>query len=386
MIPRRLVAVGLALLLAFSSLVGAACDAARTLTSTSPSKLGGADSIQLLSFDSDSVEVQTRDPGLGGSIRVRVEGMASGRPVYYVDGVLMGELFGGPVVPAALERAMAGSDGDRRPAAVQVIPAILAALSIWAATQILVYCGGEAYLAYLDHKQDFDFNEQTFENCRDQVIDALVGRLIGSALKLADALQTAVIKIVTWTKIQSLLEAKTFNSALELTENLMTSFFQQLSQVIKSLLVDWWSNRNVSLSGSFSGSGPTWVLPGNCRLTIQHSGTVEVDMTVDLDGAVTGAASVDQTRTVTSALNCAGFPAFRVGSSERDSCCSPSPAISGTTRDLRFQGSHPGNLGAVAKYDLVGSFGGVSITGTFTFTMTSPSLPAYVASFSVTLR
>jgi hypothetical protein len=133
-------------------------------------------------------------------------------------------------------------------------------------------------------------------------------------------------------------------------------------------------------SGPFSG--PEAENFGVCSVTIMHIGTVSMDIKTASDGTVTGTGQVGQTRTVAQS-NCGAFP---VGSSEMDGCCSPSPDVHGTTANLGFTGSHPGNLGTNWTYDFAGALNGAVITGTFTQTVTSPGSPTTIAAFPVTLR
>jgi hypothetical protein len=135
-----------------------------------------------------------------------------------------------------------------------------------------------------------------------------------------------------------------------------------------------------SYSGSFSGSTSSSF--GACAVTVAHAGTVSVAINIGDDGAVTGTGDVNQTRTVTQST-CGGFP---VGSSQMDGCCSPAPAVTGTTAGMSFTGSHPGGAGTTWRYDFTGVLSGDAITGTFTLTVADPSNPTITGVFPVTLR
>jgi hypothetical protein len=133
-------------------------------------------------------------------------------------------------------------------------------------------------------------------------------------------------------------------------------------------------------TGPFSGP-VAWTI-GICSVTVMHIGTVRMDIKTSSDGTVTGTGQVSQTRTVTQ-TNCQQFP---VGSSEMDGCCNPSPDVHGTTANLGFTGSHPGNAGTNWTYDFVGALNGAGITGTFTLTVIQPGTSTIRAAFPVTLQ
>jgi hypothetical protein len=100
---KRLIALCLAAMLTLSGLVNTACGSGSTPTTPTTAEPGlepiATDVIRIISVDAESIEVEGVDPTMGGTYRLRIEGIQSDRPIYYINGVLAGEVFGNSAGP-----------------------------------------------------------------------------------------------------------------------------------------------------------------------------------------------------------------------------------------------------------------------------------------------
>jgi len=137
-----------------------------------------------------------------------------------------------------------------------------------------------------------------------------------------------------------------------------------------------------------TGSGAlqmtTAATSGPCTFDQQHSGTIQMVITVQESGTVSGTAVVDGTGTITRVgATCVG-PVLNFTETYR--CCNPNPApsVTGTAQSLAFTGSHPGAPGVTWTYKFQGSLSGSQVTGTLSLTIAS-SAAAGDANFPATL-
>jgi hypothetical protein len=127
------------------------------------------------------------------------------------------------------------------------------------------------------------------------------------------------------------------------------------------------SEGGTSYKGSYSGNVNT-VFPASlsfCSRTTANTGTVEIDIEVASDGRVTGEGGVNGTTQMVSFSG--GNLCAITANVQPHGCCTPAPAVQGTTSSFTFSGSH-GNAAVTVTYDFAGSLTGDVVTGTFTLT------------------
>jgi hypothetical protein len=133
----------LAFSLGLLTTVSAACNMAKAPTAPSGEAASEAPLIgsqmrtRVVSATADSIEVEGMDDELGGRFKVRIDGMASERPVYYLNGELVGELFG-----LAGTQPARRVDAGRSQALVlhALLPPLAVALSAWGTISTLDAC------------------------------------------------------------------------------------------------------------------------------------------------------------------------------------------------------------------------------------------------------
>jgi hypothetical protein len=126
-------------------------------------------------------------------------------------------------------------------------------------------------------------------------------------------------------------------------------------------------------SGQYSGQTLDVLSPnGACAITVAHSGTVKIELTVSDSGAVSGHGEVSGTmQVVAGSAGCpTGTALAPIGSSQNHGCCSPNPAVTGSRAAVTFSDSHPGGAGTNWTYTFTGTLNDTDITGTFTLTTT----------------
>jgi hypothetical protein len=117
----------------------------------------------------------------------------------------------------------------------------------------------------------------------------------------------------------------------------------------------------------------------SCTRTLQHDGTVELDLNVANDGTVTGHAEVQGTMTMIQAKPGCELPGNPQSHGD-------ATQVQGTKANITFHGSHGGLTPDVtANYDFAGAFAGDAITGTFTLNISGNS-GRTLGNFPVTLQ
>ncbi len=254
---KRPVAVCLALTLAFGGLLSTACTSGSTVTTPTtddprPEPIA-ADAIRIISVDADSIDVEVVDPAMGGTYRLRIEGIQSDRPIYYINGVLAGNVFGNSADISATG-ARNGRQENFRPNSVAAAAAF--AFSLWAAFEIIVYCGTPLYYALVAGVGNL--LDQTWGECVNAGIDALtakVFRTADAATELGKALNSvgvarfrnAIFKAtgsgaLDWQIIKAALTKQRFHSGVAVIEvltkealgKLVTAILEELSTLLFS--------------------------------------------------------------------------------------------------------------------------------------------------------
>jgi PEGA domain-containing protein len=127
------------------------------------------------------------------------------------------------------------------------------------------------------------------------------------------------------------------------------------------------SESGATYKGTYGGNVNT-VFPASlsfCSRTMANAGTVEIDIEVASDGRVTGEGGVNGT---TQMVSFSGGNLCAITTNvQPHGCCTPAPAVQGTTSSFTFSGSH-GNAAVTVTYDFAGSLTGDIVTGTFTLT------------------
>ena len=126
-------------------------------------------------------------------------------------------------------------------------------------------------------------------------------------------------------------------------------------------------------SGQYSGQTVDVLSPnGACAITVAHSGTVKIELTVADSGAVSGQGEVSGTmQVVAGSAGCpTGTALAPIGSTQNHGCCNPNPAVTGSRASITFNDSHPGGAGTNWTYTFTGALNDTDITGTFTLTTT----------------
>ena len=126
-------------------------------------------------------------------------------------------------------------------------------------------------------------------------------------------------------------------------------------------------------SGQYSGQSVDVLSPnGACAITVAHSGTVKIELTVSDGGAVSGHGEVSGSmQTVAGSAGCPTGPTLAaVGTTQNHGCCNPNPVVTGSPSNVTFNDSHPGNAGTNWTYTFTGTLNDADITGTFTLTTT----------------
>jgi PEGA domain len=127
------------------------------------------------------------------------------------------------------------------------------------------------------------------------------------------------------------------------------------------------SQSGATYKGNYSGNVNTVFPPSLsfCSRTMANAGTVQVDIEVGSDGRVTGEGGVEGT---TQMVSFSGGNLCAITSNvQPHGCCTPAPAVQGTTSSFTFSGSH-GNAAVTVTYEFAGSLNGDVVTGTFTLT------------------
>ena len=127
------------------------------------------------------------------------------------------------------------------------------------------------------------------------------------------------------------------------------------------------SQSGATYKGNYSGNVNTAFPPSLsfCSRTIAHAGTVEIDIEAGSDGRVSGEGGVEGT---TQMVSFSGGNLCAITSNvQPHGCCTPAPAVQGTTSSFTFSGSH-GNAAVTVTYEFAGSLNGDVVTGTFTLT------------------
>jgi PEGA domain-containing protein len=127
------------------------------------------------------------------------------------------------------------------------------------------------------------------------------------------------------------------------------------------------SQSGATYKGNYSGNVNTAFPPSLsfCSRTIAHAGTVEIDIEVGSDGRISGEGGVNGTMQMVSFSG--GNLCAITTNVQPHGCCTPAPAVQGTTSSFTFSGSH-GNAFVTVTYDFAGSLNGDVVTGTFTLT------------------
>jgi hypothetical protein len=136
--------------------------------------------------------------------------------------------------------------------------------------------------------------------------------------------------------------------------------------------------------GSFSGQIAARVTTqiGFCTAAGSQTGTIQVTLTSADADPVSGSGQVNATALPDAASSTCGGPM----APQPHGCCNPAPQVSGTRSNLVFTGSHPSGDGTSTwTYQFSGALNGSTITGTFTLTMSGPTV-AGSATFPVTLE
>jgi hypothetical protein len=123
----------------------------------------------------------------------------------------------------------------------------------------------------------------------------------------------------------------------------------------------------VSYQGPYSGlvADVFFGVAASCTRTLQHSGTVQMDLDVADDGTVTGQAHVSGTMTLAQVKPGCEPPVNPQSHGDQTQ-------VQGTKNTITFHGSHGGLTPDVtANYDFDGAFAGDAITGTFTLDINS---------------
>jgi hypothetical protein len=127
------------------------------------------------------------------------------------------------------------------------------------------------------------------------------------------------------------------------------------------------SQSGATYKGNYSGNVNTAFPPSLsfCSRTIAHAGTVEIDIEVGSDGRVSGEGGVNGTMQMVSFSG--GNLCAITANVQPHGCCTPAPAVQGTTSSFTFSGGFTNN-GITATYDFAGSLNGDVGTGTLTLT------------------
>ena len=103
----------------------------------------------------------------------------------------------------------------------------------------------------------------------------------------------------------------------------------------------------------------------SCTRTLQHTGTVELDLDIADDGAVTGEAHINGTMAMAQVRPGCELPGNPQSHGDDGT-------VQGTKDNIKFHGSHGGLTPDVtANYDFAGAVTGDAITGTFTLDINS---------------
>lgn len=233
---KRFVAVFVALTLAFSALMNTACHSGGTPTTPSPGvsepQPAPPSTVRLISVDAKAIEVQGADPATGEALRLRVEGMDSAHPTYYVNGVPSGELFGNATT------ASANRPQDRlRPYVAQVGFLIWFALAAYTAHQIFWACGPQLYFG----TQNGTLSEQAWDNCVIAVVAEVAGKIVGAQyIKLGveevrKRIKATIGTLITWANLRAVLNKKTYTTAVEVVEALIGQYCEALIESLIAL-------------------------------------------------------------------------------------------------------------------------------------------------------
>lgn len=246
---KRAIALGLAAMLTLSGLVNAACSSSSTPTTPTTAEPGPApvatDVLRIISVDADSIEVEGVDPMMGGAYRLRIEGIQSDRPIYYLNGVRSGDVFGTSAVTVATGLRNLQPEDLRLNS---VATAVALAFSLWAAVEIVVYCGTPLYYAT---QGVGDLLDQAWGECVGAGIDALtakVFRAADAATELGKALhkmgvntfRTAIFRAtgtaLDWRIIKTALTRQRYHSAVAVIQVLTEEGLGKLYSAIREEL------------------------------------------------------------------------------------------------------------------------------------------------------
>lgn len=256
---KRLVSLFLASILAFSGFVSSACSSGGGPTTPSTTQTVASSTtdtpVTVLSFNSESFEVEVVDPGMG-LVRVRLEGMTSGRPVYYVNGVLQGELSG-----TATTSATRAQEGPRP--RIAIAPVIAIALVLYTTYQIGNACIPPAADAYVRRS----LAEEKWDSCVDAVLLEVLTYLTGGWLKglHATTLKSKLFPLfkqwIPWNRFQQLLPAAGLRVGVDATLQVIQKAVELLVGPIYAPLKAFFEAEAAAIPepapGSDSDSNPT---------------------------------------------------------------------------------------------------------------------------------
>lgn len=222
---KRAIAMCVSLVLAFSGLVSSACRAGDSPTTPSPPTGGPGlrpDEVRVISMTADAIEIDGFDAARGGAFRLRVEGLQSSNPVYYVDGVLAGEVFG------RLPRQATRPSGDvRLPAALPALTLLAYGLAVVSWSQILTECGGPEASVWLQGKPFalFDWESCTFAVAQETVLR--LNKLVKIVPVTSEQLAVAIRRAMPFEQLREII-AREFSSFAEILEAIAVKFFEEV--------------------------------------------------------------------------------------------------------------------------------------------------------------
>jgi hypothetical protein len=215
---KRVISLFLSFLLAFSGLISSACNnSGDTLTGpTAPPPAAAAppppepvspEAVHVVSAGSDSIEIEGVDPALGGRFRLRLEGIRTERPTYYLNGVFQGELFGSGANTAAAASLTNTPLHGRVSEAVTITAAVVAALTALTLVFLIDACIGQVVLAYEEGRLDVNTGNELANGCAREAFVAITGSLakVGAVVGNIAATIQSWLQKVSWKKLADLL-------------------------------------------------------------------------------------------------------------------------------------------------------------------------------------
>ena len=193
--------------------------------------------MRVLSYEEDAVEIEGVDQALGGTFRLRLEGIRSENPTYYLNGVFQGRLFDRASGQRASQPSREPNDGGRL--FIAPVPAVVAAIAALSVVFLVDACVTQTVLKYLDGELDVDAGNEIASGCAVEAIILILGSLgkvVKAVGRIADKIDD-LLRSIKWIDLKSILDKALPKATIEELIGIARDFFfSKLLEPIKAFI------------------------------------------------------------------------------------------------------------------------------------------------------